>query len=871
MRPDPQPDTQTVPQSRHRGHIKLWLAGSVSAALLFLLIVPPLVSISRYKNGITQLMSAALRRPVRLSSVELRMLPRPAFVLTDLIVEEDPAYGAEPVLHANTVTASIWLLPLWRGQLQISRISVDEASFNLVQMPGGHWNLDSLFHSAAASPGVGTGNAVPLPYIEATNSRINIKNGVEKLPFSLLGADMSLWHEESGEWRIRLRGQPSRTDVSLDLPDTGLVRMEVTLGRAPELRQRPLTLDVDWRDAQLGQLSRLLLGSDQGWRGDMTGEIHVVGTADSAQVKTRLRASGVHRAEFAPASPIDFDATCGFVAHYAVQGVENLVCNSPIGSGQARLTGDVPSGDQPPRLTLELDRIPAQLGFDALRTLRDNLDPGLEAIGTVSGKMSYDPAAASGDAPATPADRSPRATIRGGLHPSPRPAMPNSLSGSFTVAGLQLAGDRLSKPIQIAKMIIDPAPVQEGRPAALSTTVAVPAGGAAPLTVTARLSLSGYQLGVRGTAALQRLREIARVAGVEQVAALDQLAGEPATLDLNAEGPWLAAAAPIIPGSSARAPVVAPVAPPSVNAAEDRLSGTVTLHNANWKSEFLANVVEIASATLHVEDGTYRWEPILFSYGPVKGTASLEPAPTCEPPAICAPHFMLRFGSLDAAALQEAILGAREKGTLLSTLIDRLRPSSAPLWPTLEGTVRADSLLLAPVTLTNAFASVRIGPTGAEITSLEAGLLGGQVHGTGTISTKAKPAYRLEGKFTNLDSVRIGQLLGMGWSGGGLDGAGEVELSGYTDKDLTDSANGTLHFEWRHGSVAGGTDPGPPAALSRFDLWTADAAIADGAIKLKKNQVRRGAKKATVQASVALGDPPRVSFGAPPEADTAKQ
>jgi len=33
---------------------------------------------------------------------------------------------------------------------------------------------------------------VPLPYLEATNSRINIKNGSEKLPFSLVETDVSL-------------------------------------------------------------------------------------------------------------------------------------------------------------------------------------------------------------------------------------------------------------------------------------------------------------------------------------------------------------------------------------------------------------------------------------------------------------------------------------------------------------------------------------------------------------------------------------------------------------------------------------------------------------------------------------------------------
>ncbi len=131
---------------------------------------------------------------------------------------------------------------------------------------------------------------------------------MEKLPFSLVNADLSFWQENPGEWRIRLRGQPARTDVSLYLEETGVVRMEASMRRAPTLRQMPLHLDLDWRNAQFGQLARLITGSDPGWRGDLTGELHLDGTADAAQIAMRLRATGVHRAEFTPASPLDFDA-----------------------------------------------------------------------------------------------------------------------------------------------------------------------------------------------------------------------------------------------------------------------------------------------------------------------------------------------------------------------------------------------------------------------------------------------------------------------------------------------------------------------------------------------------------------------------------
>ena len=65
---------------------------------------------------IALLMAASLGRPVHLSSVELRLLPRPGFVLSDLTVDDDLSYGAEPVLHASTVSASIRLLSLWSGR-----------------------------------------------------------------------------------------------------------------------------------------------------------------------------------------------------------------------------------------------------------------------------------------------------------------------------------------------------------------------------------------------------------------------------------------------------------------------------------------------------------------------------------------------------------------------------------------------------------------------------------------------------------------------------------------------------------------------------------------------------------------------------------
>jgi hypothetical protein len=861
-------------QGRQRKWRKLWLALASLAAVLAVLLVPPLVSLSRYKSQITHLMSASLGRPVRLASVELRLLPRPGFVLYDLSVEEDPAYGAEPVLHANTVTASFRLLSLWRGRLEISRISLDEASLNLVRTGAGRWNLDPLFRTAAARAGGTEGAAqapkpLPLPYLTATNSRINIKNGAEKLPFSLVDTDLSFWQEKPGDWRVRLRGQPARTDLSLDLPDTGVVRLEASMHRAPELRQMPVHLDLEWREAQLGQLMRLVIGSDPGWRGDLTGELHLDGTADAAQVKTRLRATGVHRAEFAPAAPMDFDANCGFLYHFSGRSLEHLACDSPLGDGRIHLAGEMPGEGGTSRFSVELDRIPVAAGLDALRTVRSGFGPGLEAKGAISGKMTY-----AGDAPQSDVREKP---AREGLRrpEKARQAVPGPLTGTLTVEGFQLSGDGLKEPIKIPKLALEPAAGAEGEPQALAATASIPAGGASPLTFTSRVALSGYRLTVRGQASVARARELAHAAGMSNAGALDALAGDPVTVDLSAAGPWLPGQR--VPFSGVPAPS-APMAPPaSAEAGTDRLSGTLTLHNANWKAEYLANHVEIAQATLHLDDGASRWDPVVFSYGPVKGTASLEIPAGCAAP--CVPTFQVQFGVLDASALQAAILGAHEPGTVLSGLIDRLRranPSSAPAWPQLEGAVKADSLVLGPVTLHEATVALRILSTGAEIASLDAGLLGGRLHGTGSLSTPGagqdKPAYTLEGQFEKLSPAAVGQLLGQRWSGGAFNANGKIALSGFTGKELAASAKGTLHFEWRHGSVAGeGAAAKIPPALARFDRWTAEAEILDGGLALKQNQVQRGVRKSAVEAAATLAEPARVTFAAPQEAVAKKR
>ena len=118
-------------------------------------------------------------------SVKLRLLPQPGFDLENFVIHDDPAFGAEPMLRAQEVTASLRLTSLLRGRLEIARLNLTEPSLNLVRNAEGHWNLENLVERAAKIPVAPTSKAKTerrpgFPYIEADRGRINFKFGSGK-------------------------------------------------------------------------------------------------------------------------------------------------------------------------------------------------------------------------------------------------------------------------------------------------------------------------------------------------------------------------------------------------------------------------------------------------------------------------------------------------------------------------------------------------------------------------------------------------------------------------------------------------------------------------------------------------------------------
>jgi uncharacterized protein involved in outer membrane biogenesis len=137
-----------------------WILTAVVILLALFLLRP---GASRLKSRIVFSMSNALARPVDIGSVNIRLLPRPGFDLENVVIYDDPAFGAEPMLRASEVTAVLRLTSLFRGRIEIARLDLTEPSLNIVHGDNGRWNLAALVERTARNPLAPTAKAKSEP------------------------------------------------------------------------------------------------------------------------------------------------------------------------------------------------------------------------------------------------------------------------------------------------------------------------------------------------------------------------------------------------------------------------------------------------------------------------------------------------------------------------------------------------------------------------------------------------------------------------------------------------------------------------------------------------------------------------------------
>jgi AsmA protein len=323
----------------------------------------------------------------------------PGLTLENLVVSEDPAFGYEPTIRANTVEVTLRPASLWRRQVEFSSIRFVEPSLNLVRNAQGQWNLESLLMHAASVDAAPTAQSKPgpaprFPYIEARNGRVNIKMGQQKQPFSLTEADFALWLPSPQQWNLRVEARPVRTDSNVN--DAGTVRLEGSLDRAAERNDAGINLQASWHDAPLGEASSLLTGADAGWRGHLNIDATLIGTLRRAEVTVVAHLNDLRRADFVPPRLLDINVRCTSLADVPQAEMTQLDCSLPLDAATdvaktVRFTAATLDlvGLHQTASTLSLQGLPLPTVLDWARLFSRRIPADLNPTGTVDGKLDW--------------------------------------------------------------------------------------------------------------------------------------------------------------------------------------------------------------------------------------------------------------------------------------------------------------------------------------------------------------------------------------------------------------------------------------------------------------------------------------------------
>ncbi len=782
------------------------------AVLVLALVVPAFVNLNHYRDRIARTLGGAFGREVTVGAVGMRLLPQPAFVLYDVVVADDPGFSAEPMLRASEVTAALRLTSLWRGRLEIARLSLKEPSLNLVRRADGEWNVTAVLARAQQAPAAPTAHLRPeqrprFPYVEVDTGRINLKLGVEKKVFALTDADFALWLATEDEWRVRLDARPIRTDS--DLSDTGRIVAEGWLERRAPVADSALHLRLRWRDAQLGALTALLYGRDRGWRGSTTLLLEANGTARELALQADATVAQFRRYDITPRAALDLGAHCTALLLPAERSLRGIDCHLPAGAGVLAAAGAIEhiAGGVRYDLKFRANNIPAGYAVAFAQRAKKDMPEDLAAAGNLTGELAL------------------------------RTAPDGSLqwSGSGATTPVRLSASVLSQPLVLgaARFDVSPPPAapqpRRGRRVVAAPATpqpfrlviapfAVPLGAPRVAQARAEFTRQGYEIDLTGAADLPRLLEVARVLGVRAPAGIAQGS---ARVDLALTGGWAGFTPPLTTGTAEVSGVTAAI--PGI-----------------------AAPVKIAAARLTLAPTEIAVQNLVVAAGSIVLSGSLARPRGCPPGPNCVVQFSL---ASERVALDDLnrLLNPRLRSTPWYRRIAGGETAGSVLAGTFaRGRVTVAKVLIKGVPAQNVSAAMELAPGIVALHEVDAGVFGGKLQGTWRAEFGgAAPTYAGSGTVQRAQMALVAAAMGDNWAAGTLDANWRLALSGGDARELGRSAAGSLDFDWRDGTLrhltfepasvrAAARTPLAPLRLQRF---TGRATLRSGTVALDESRM----------------------------------
>ena len=788
---------------------------------------------SRLKARITNSISRAVGRPAEIGSVHLRFLPQPGFDLGNLIIYEDPAFGAEPMLRAPEVTAAVRLTSLLRGRIDISRLELTEPSLNLVRREDGRWNWEALLERTARTPLAPTAKSKSesrpgFPYIEASSGRINFKAVQEKKPYALTNADFALWQESENAWGMRLKAEPLRTDMSLS--DTGLLRMDGTWQRAGSLRETPLHFQLEWERAQLGQLSKLVSGNDKGWRGEVGLSATLSGTPAAMQIAADGSIQDFRRYDIESSDGLRLAAHCDGRYSSAEGVIHEIFCSAPVGTGTITVHGDAGlPGVRAVDLSLNLESVPANAMAQLARRAKKNLPADLVTTGTVQGNFVIKENGAIPEA----AEYQGRGEISN--------LRLQSVSNRVDVAPGSIPFELSSEDASVR--VLPRRGFPRRREAGVLPTAsglhleygpfAVALGRAAPAQAWGWLGRSGYGMVIRGDGEVSRTLRVASLLGLPAVKAGVEGAAE---MDLQIAGDWVGN---ISTASGFSSPEV---------------TGVVQLHNLRATVRGVNGPIEISSAELQLLRDEARVDEFVARAADALWTGSLSLPRGCGAPGACVIHFNLNAEDIALSSLREW-LSSQPSARRWYQVLTSAEPATPSFVQSLRasGTVSAAHLRIRNVDVERVNAGLELERGKLKVSSLHAELLGGKHRGDWQADfTASPPVYTGSGSLTSISLQQLANAMHDHWISGSARSTYQLTGSGTDSAAFWKAAEGELQFEVSAGVLSHVTLKNDDEPL-QVDHWQSRARLRSGKIEIEKSEIVSPAGTYEISGTASLG------------------
>jgi uncharacterized protein involved in outer membrane biogenesis len=126
---------------------------SVAASLVLALLVPYLVDVDRYRPQMEAEVQKQTGRRLEIGKLRARVLPSLGFTLEKVALGPPPGFADVNLLTAEEIQGSIALLPLLRGELEVTSVDVEKPAVILATDEHGKTNYDFTPHAAGPKPG----------------------------------------------------------------------------------------------------------------------------------------------------------------------------------------------------------------------------------------------------------------------------------------------------------------------------------------------------------------------------------------------------------------------------------------------------------------------------------------------------------------------------------------------------------------------------------------------------------------------------------------------------------------------------------------------------------------------------------------------